>query len=131
MVRCAALSGVCCRLSCVCGSVPQVLCITAAVALASWLAVGGCLLAAAPAVPFLAALERTELWAVASLGGTLAMARSPASAVSQLQALPADHAHHAGCIESNFPDSATLSGLMQTALTYTTAVHCAATEARM
>lgn len=64
-------------------SVRQVLCITAAVALASWLAVGGCLLAAAPAVPFLRTLERRELWAVASLAGTLAMARSPASAVRE------------------------------------------------
>ena len=73
----------------ICECTPQVLCITAAVALASWLAVGGCLLAAAPAVPFLAALERPELWAVASLGGTLAMARSPASAVSRLQQLSA------------------------------------------
>lgn len=63
----------------------QVLCITAAVAVVSWLAVGGCLLAAAPAVPFLRTLERHELWAVASLGGTLAMARSPASAIAVLR----------------------------------------------
>ena len=62
------------------------LCITLAVALASWLAVGGCLLAVSRAVPFLAALQRTELWAVASLGGTLAMARSPASAVGSTSA---------------------------------------------
>ncbi len=57
------------------------LCITAAVALASWAAVGGALLVLAPRMPFLGRLERHELWAVASLGGTLAMARSPASAV--------------------------------------------------
>lgn len=61
---------------------PQVLCITAAVAVASWLAVGGTLLALAPRVPFLARLPPHELWVVASLGGTLAMARSPASAVN-------------------------------------------------
>lgn len=61
--------------------IAQVLCITAAVVAASWLAVGGTLLALAPAVPFLRSLAPHELWAVASLGGTLAMARSPASAV--------------------------------------------------
>ena len=59
----------------------QVLCITGAIAVTSWLAVGGALLGLASKVPFLKSLPPHELRAVASLGGTLAVTRSPASAV--------------------------------------------------
>ena len=52
-----------------------------AVAAASWLFVFGAVLLLAPQLGFARDLSATEVRAVASLAGTVAIARSPASAV--------------------------------------------------
>lgn len=63
----------------------QVLCITGAIMAASWLAVAATVVAVSPAVSFLSHRPHREVMAVASLGGTLACARSPASAIAVLR----------------------------------------------
>eukprot|EP00208_Stichococcus_sp_RCC1054_P002505 CAMPEP_0206145118 /NCGR_PEP_ID=MMETSP1473-20131121/26399_1 /ASSEMBLY_ACC=CAM_ASM_001109 /TAXON_ID=1461547 /ORGANISM="Stichococcus sp, Strain RCC1054" /LENGTH=252 /DNA_ID=CAMNT_0053541199 /DNA_START=549 /DNA_END=1303 /DNA_ORIENTATION=+ len=63
----------------------QVLCITAAVIAASWAAVAVATEAVASSLPFMALRPRAEQLVIASLAGTLACARSPASAIAVLR----------------------------------------------
>ena len=60
----------------------QVTYITLGICLATWLAISGLMLSLASVLPMTAALPSKHRAAVASLAGTLMMARSPASMVS-------------------------------------------------
>ena len=66
----------------VCAVLLQVVCITLGISLLSWLAVFMAMMMLAPFLPFLQHRTHQQQQAVASLAGTLAIARSPASAVN-------------------------------------------------
>ena len=67
----------------------QVTYITLGICLATWLAISGLMLSLASVLPMTAALPSKHRAAVASLAGTLMMARSPASMVgSSAEPLP-------------------------------------------
>lgn len=79
--------------------VPQVLCLTLAISVVSWLAVTTAAMAVMPLMPFMQTRSYQQQQAVASLIGTLAIARSPASAVRPLSAVLTSyvtllHIHH-------------------------------------
>lgn len=63
----------------------QVACITAGISLCSWLLVYTCMRLLAGSIPFMQPLSRGDVAAVCTLAATLAVARSPASAIAVLK----------------------------------------------